>query len=98
LSICTLFPYTTLFRSKLGPFLLISMLGIFFACPSEKDHLIKIETRFGDMYAILYDETPAHKENFIRLVEDQRFDSTTFHRVIRRSEEHTSELQSRENL
>src|SRR5690606_23177795 len=68
---------------KLGPFLLISMLGIFFACSSEKDHLIKIETRFGDMYAILYDETPAHKENFIRLVEDQRFDSTTFHRVIR---------------
>lgn len=57
--------------------------GIFFACSAEKDHLIKIETRYGDMYAILYDETPEHKRNFIRLVEQQRYDSTMFHRVIK---------------
>jgi peptidyl-prolyl cis-trans isomerase B (cyclophilin B) len=59
------------------------LLGIFFACSTEKDHLIKIETRHGDMYAVLYDQTPEHKKNFIRLVKEQRFDSTTFHRVIR---------------
>lgn len=57
-------------------------LGIFFACSTEKDHLIKIETKYGDMYAILHDETPKHKENFIRLAEEERFDSTEFHRVI----------------
>lgn len=56
--------------------------GIFFACSTEKDHLIKIETRHGDMYALLYDETPAHKENFISLAEEGRFDSTEFQRVI----------------
>lgn len=61
----------------------ILLVGIFFACASEKDHLIKIETRHGDMYAILYDETPQHKKNFIRLVKEERFDSTMFHRVIK---------------
>lgn len=34
------------------------------------------------MYAILYDETPKHKENFIQLAQAGRFDSTEFHRVI----------------
>lgn len=65
------------------PLLSILLVGIFFACSTEKDHLIKIETRHGDMYAILYDDTPEHKKNFIRLANDQRFDSTVFHRVIR---------------
>lgn len=61
----------------------VFVLGIFFACTAEKDHLIKIDTRHGEMYAILYDETPEHKKNFVRLVKDQRFDSTMFHRVIK---------------
>lgn len=68
---------------KFKLFLCVLLLGIFFACSTEKDHLIKIETRHGDMYAVLYDETPEHKKNFIRLVKEQRFDSTTFHRVIK---------------
>jgi peptidyl-prolyl cis-trans isomerase B (cyclophilin B) len=34
------------------------------------------------MVAILYDETPKHKENFIKLAKDHFFDSTLFHRVI----------------
>ena len=34
------------------------------------------------MYAILFDETPRHKENFIELAKAGRFDSTDFHRVI----------------
>ncbi len=34
------------------------------------------------MVAILYDETPKHKENFIKLAEEHFFDSTLFHRVI----------------
>lgn len=55
---------------------------LFFSCKSEKDHLIKIQTRYGDMYAILFDETPKHKQNFIDLAESGRFDSTEFHRII----------------
>lgn len=41
-----------------------------------------IATPFGEMKAILYDETPLHKENFIKLVKAGRYDSVTFHRVI----------------
>lgn len=55
---------------------------LFFSCKSEKDYLIKIHTRHGDMYAVLFDETPKHKQNFIDLAESGRFDSTEFHRVI----------------
>ncbi len=55
---------------------------LIFSCKSEKDHLIKIQTRHGDMYAILFDETPKHKQNFIDLAESGRFDSTEFHRII----------------
>lgn len=60
----------------------ITSVGIFFACSTGKDHLITFETRHGNIYAVLYDETPEHKKNFIRLAEDERFDSTEFHRVI----------------
>ncbi|MFC0261576.1 peptidylprolyl isomerase [Fontibacter flavus] len=55
---------------------------VLFSCKSEKDYLIKIQTRHGDMYAVLFDETPQHKRNFIELAEAGRFDSTEFHRVI----------------
>ncbi|MCH7401019.1 peptidylprolyl isomerase [Belliella kenyensis] len=51
-------------------------------CSVEKDYLIKIETRHGEMYAVLFDDTPKHKKNFIELAEKGRFDSTEFHRVI----------------
>ena len=52
------------------------------SCSVEKDHLVKIETRHGDMYALLFDDTPKHKNNFIKLAEGGRFDSTQFHRII----------------
>ena len=51
-------------------------------CAQNKDHVITIETEYGDMVVILYDETPKHKENFIKLAEEHFFDSTLFHRVI----------------
>jgi peptidyl-prolyl cis-trans isomerase B (cyclophilin B) len=52
------------------------------SCASEKDYLIKIHTKHGDLYAVLFDETPLHKKNFIELAQAGRFDSTEFHRVI----------------
>tara|TARA_B100001996_G_C18574155_1_gene559635 strand:- start:256 stop:1023 length:768 start_codon:yes stop_codon:yes gene_type:complete len=48
----------------------------------DKDVLITISTPYGEMKAILYDETPLHKKNFIELSESGKFDSTIFHRVI----------------
>ncbi len=52
------------------------------SCAMDKDVLIIISTPYGDMKAILYDETPLHKKNFIELSESGKFDSTIFHRVI----------------
>ena len=52
------------------------------ACAQKTDHVVTIKTKYGDMVAILYDETPKHKENFIKLAKEHYYDSLLFHRVI----------------
>jgi len=47
-----------------------------------KDYLVTISTPYGDIVALLYDQTPLHKKNFIKLSTEHYLDSTTFHRVI----------------
>ncbi|MFM8833486.1 MAG: peptidylprolyl isomerase [Cytophagales bacterium] len=49
---------------------------------SKNDYVVTIKTSYGDMVAILYDETPKHKANFIKLAKEHYFDSLLFHRVI----------------
>ncbi|WP_276366347.1 peptidylprolyl isomerase [Chryseolinea sp. H1M3-3] len=61
-------------------FLICSL--IITGCAQNSDYVVTIKTSYGDMVAILYDETPKHKENFIKLAEEHFFDSTMFHRVI----------------
>lgn len=51
-------------------------------CAQKTDHVVTIKTTYGDMVAILYDETPRHKENFIKLAKEHYYDSLLFHRVI----------------
>lgn len=46
------------------------------------DYLVTIKTDLGEMKAILFDKTPLHKENFIKLVNEGFYDSLLFHRVI----------------
>ena len=48
-----------------------------------KSKYVLIETIYGDMKVKLYNETPLHRDNFIKLVEDNFYDSTLFHRVIK---------------
>ena len=43
---------------------------------------VKISTPFGDMIAELYNETPQHRDNFIKLVEEGYYNDLLFHRVI----------------
>ena len=50
--------------------------------PPKKDDVVIIETAFGQMHIVLYDDTPIHKENFLKLAREEYYDSTTFHRVI----------------
>ena len=52
------------------------------SCAQETDYVVTIKTDYGNMVAILYDETPKHKQNFIKLAREHFFDSTLFHRVM----------------
>jgi len=49
---------------------------------SQERVKVKITTNYGDMVAELYNETPIHRDNFIKLVKDGFYDGTLFHRVI----------------
>ena len=68
-------------------FLLLLLLG--FNLPesqakrkSKKDSIVTISTSFGDMVVVLFDETPKHKENFLKLAKEGFYNNTTFHRII----------------
>lgn len=50
----------------------------------SKGDLVLLSTEFGDMKIMLYDETPIHKENFLKLVKEGAYDGSTFHRVIQK--------------
>ena len=50
---------------------------------SEKATKVRIKTSHGDVVVALYNETPKHKENFIKLVNESFYDNTLFHRVIK---------------
>ena len=51
--------------------------------PAKAGHLVKLTTSFGNMTILLYDETPQHRDNFLKLVNEHFFDSLLFHRVIK---------------
>ncbi|MBC7586998.1 MAG: peptidylprolyl isomerase, partial [Chitinophagaceae bacterium] len=48
----------------------------------SKERLIEITTDYGVMIAKLYDSTPKHRDNFIKLIQQKIYDSLLFHRVI----------------
>lgn len=49
----------------------------------KKQQLIELTTDFGKIKMKLYEETPKHKENFLKLAKEGFYDSTLFHRVIK---------------
>ncbi|MBK7879463.1 MAG: peptidylprolyl isomerase [Saprospiraceae bacterium] len=66
---------------KFLPKLLIVLLAL--SCNTKKSgNFALIETSYGNMKVRLYDSTPKHKANFIKLVEQKFYDGTLFHRVI----------------
>ena len=67
---------------KLKSLILTVIVLVLISACGEKDYLVVIHTDYGDMKAILYDETPQHKENFIKLVREGYYDSLLFHRVM----------------
>jgi cyclophilin family peptidyl-prolyl cis-trans isomerase len=47
-----------------------------------RSNFYEIRTEYGRMVIRLFDETPGHRDNFKRLVQEQFYDGTTFHRVV----------------
>ncbi len=54
--------------------------NVFVKPPS--DCTVEIETEFGNMIAILYNATPQHRDNFLKLSEENFYNNLLFHRVI----------------
>jgi len=55
------------------------------AQPKKTDKKIKfvIHTEYGDMKGVLYNETPKHRDNFMKIIKDGTLNGTLFHRVIK---------------
>lgn len=69
---------------------IVFLVCLFSACtlftkksPKDTRTIYGIYTKFGVMKVVLFDETPAHKANFEKLVQEGFYDSTLFHRVIK---------------
>ena len=59
---------------------------IFFSCSTKKNtssQLVKISTEYGDITIKLYDKTPIHRDNFLKLSNDKFYNGQIFHRVIK---------------
>lgn len=57
--------------------------GTALAAKPPKNSFVEIKTSMGDMVMMLYNDTPLHKENFLKLVAEKYYDSLIFHRVIK---------------
>ena len=49
----------------------------------EKETMVLIDTDKGKITVRLYNETPQHRDNFIKLVNEHQYNGLLFHRVIK---------------
>ncbi len=67
-------------------FLSITLFGLFvstaFTNPKPLEQKVEISTRYGKIIVKLYNETPLHRDNFIKLVKAGFYDSLLFHRIV----------------
>ena len=72
---------------KLPLILLLLSFLLSYSCGNASQYqdgtFVKIETDFGDMIVKLYDETPLHRDNFIKLITDGYYDDLLFHRIVK---------------
>jgi cyclophilin family peptidyl-prolyl cis-trans isomerase len=71
---------------KFALIMAIAVLSIAVSCggnaKTTAEKIVSIKTDFGEIKVKLYDDTPKHKENFIKLVNDGFYDDLLFHRVM----------------
>lgn len=50
---------------------------------AQAEPIVDIKTSLGDIKVKLYDDTPIHRDNFLKLVKEGYYDGVLFHRVIK---------------
>ena len=80
-------------KKVLSLLLIISISGLMIGCQSkakntkemenQKETMLDIKTTMGDIKIKLYNETPLHRDNFIKLAKEGTYEGTLFHRVIK---------------
>lgn len=78
---------------RISILLTLAVWGMMLACTDSQqksksmnqgnETLVRLETTEGNITVKLYDETPKHRDNFIKLAKEGVYDSTLFHRVIK---------------
>ena len=48
-----------------------------------KEHIVSVTTDYGTMKIKLYNETPKHRDNFLKLAKEGYYNGTLFHRIIK---------------
>ncbi|WP_319270835.1 peptidylprolyl isomerase [uncultured Draconibacterium sp.] len=73
-------------RMKLIALILIAFVGVGISCSNAKQRseqdLVVISTDFGEIKLKLYDDTPEHKQNFLKLIDEGYYEGLLFHRVM----------------
>ncbi len=70
---------------RIALIMMVAFVAINFTACSQQDSdekIVVIHTEYGDMKLKLYNETPLHRDNFIKLVKDGWYEDSPFHRVI----------------
>ncbi|MBQ7532471.1 MAG: peptidylprolyl isomerase [Bacteroidales bacterium] len=63
--------------------LLILCIFLGMAAQAQNETKVLIKTTLGDITVMLYDDTPLHRDNFIKLVNEGWYNGSPFHRVIK---------------
>lgn len=67
---------------KTTAIIMLCLISINLWAAKPRNNYVQIRTDFGVFVIKLYNETPLHKDNFIKLVKDDFYDDLLFHRVI----------------
>ncbi len=71
-------------KNVLFLFFFTFLIFIFSTCQRKNmDFIITIATPLGNMEVLLYEETPQHKANFLKLANEKFYDGVMFHRIIK---------------
>ncbi|MBK6784774.1 MAG: peptidylprolyl isomerase [Saprospiraceae bacterium] len=64
-------------------FLLTLTITLFFSSCAEELKQVSITTEYGEIVVELYNTTPKHRDNFLKLIDQAYYDGTLMHRVVK---------------